>query len=127
VQVFETASILAFAAKNYGRPVDVDRYVAAYTALLQGRYTAAQVSEAMLDHATRSSDMPHPSDLVALIEPPATRITDQQAAAARRALDAQGYYNAHSCEAQLLRDYAAQQASEYKGWERRQQLAANQN
>ena len=109
-EIFEVFCALAVSLKSYGNS-DHKARLRAWELILANEMTGNEVCSAMVAHAKASDEMPTPSDLLKIKNPPPKQITTAEFIHAKEqhALEGFprfGYYG------QIIRDYEAQRGQE---------------
>lgn len=111
-EITKVFAVLATIQKTYGKEIHVKEVLQAWEFVLSEKYTAGQVIAAMRAYMERSSDMPTPADLIAVIDPPKPKITQAEFIHAKEQHKLEGYPS-HGYYGYIIRDYEKQE-SEYR-------------
>lgn len=76
-EIVKVFAVLATIQKNYGRQIEMRETLQAWECVI-GDIPANQVVAAMQAYMRKSSDMPTPADLIALITPPKAKISQTE-------------------------------------------------
>lgn len=107
-EILKVFTIMATIQKNYGREIDVRPTLQAWE-FLMGDFSAAQVVSAMTEYMRKSSDMPAPADIIALMKPEAPRISQAEFIHAKEQWKLEGYPS-YSYYAMIVKDYERENA-----------------
>jgi len=111
-KILQVFSVMATIQKAYGRDIDVKPTLQAWEYLMASQFTAEQVVSAMELYMRQSSDMPAPSDIIALMTPPPpAKITQAEFIHAKEQWKLDGYppYGQHRM---IVKQFEAEQAAE---------------
>lgn len=109
-EIAKVLSVMAVIQKSYGREIDVKNTVKAWEFVMND-YSANQVLSAMQAYMRQSNDIPSPSDLIKIIDPPPAKISYAEYKHALERHAAEGY-NPNGKWAGIVNDYPKQQAIE---------------
>lgn len=110
-EITKVFAVLATIQKTYGKEIHVKEVLQAWEFVLSEKYTAGQVVAAMRAYMERSSDMPTPADLIAIINPPTPRITAAEFIHAKEQHKLEGYPS-HGYYGGIIRQYEKENAEE---------------
>lgn len=108
--------------KVYGKVIDARAMLAGFKMVLEKKYTALQVTNAMAEYLERYSDMPTPADIANIISPKPRKISYQEYADAKARMKASGYYNKFSDEHDIIKEYEGQRSEDIHAAKEKQDL-----
>lgn len=109
-EIVKAFTVMATIQKNYGKEIDIKATLQAWEYIL-GEYPADKVLAAMNRYMRKSSDIPAPADLIAIIDPPKPKITQAEFIHAKEQHKLEGYPT-HGYYGGIIRAYEAQEADE---------------
>ncbi len=109
-EILKAFTVLATIQKTYGKEIDIKGTLQAWEYVM-GEYPAAAVLSAMQAYMRKSSDMPTPADLIALISPPKPKITQAEFIHAKEQWKLEGYPS-YSYYATVVKDYEKESAED---------------
>ena len=105
--IAKTFGVLVAIQKSYGNDIDIKSTLRAWQVVL-GDYPAGQLISAMQEWVKRHRDMPTPSDMIKLMNPEPTRITQTEFIHAKEQWKLEGFPN-YSYYAGIVKEYEKQE------------------
>lgn len=102
--IIKVLSVLIAVQKLYGRDASVKDIFAFYQMKLDGRYPASKVLSALDAYTDKKDDVPAPADLIALMDPPKTKISQAEFIHAKDQWAKEGYPS-YSYYAVIVKEY----------------------
>jgi len=103
----DALGVLALVQKSYGRIVEIKPTIKAWEWIMAKEYTVNQVLYAMETYMKSSPDMPAPSDLIKIINPPQAKISEFEYRQAYKQWELSGFPQ-FSYEWSVVNDYRKQ-------------------
>ncbi len=103
-EILKVFTVMATIQKTYGREIDIKPTLQAWEYLMAKDFTGAQVVAAMDAYMRKSSDMPAPADIIAILRPAPVRITQAEFIHAKEQHAKEGY-PAHGYYRQIIKQF----------------------
>lgn len=108
-EILKVFTVMAAIQKTYGREIDIKPTLQAWEYLLAEKYNGTQVVAAMEAYMRKSSDMPAPADIIAILSPVAPKITTAEFIHAKEQHALEGY-PAYGYYGQIIKQYERENA-----------------
>lgn len=96
---------------SYGQPLNLKSRLGLWKMTLEDDYSIAQVLAALKQHCKASNTMPAPADVIAVLNPPKSKITQAEFIHAKKQWELEGYPS-YSYYAMLVKEYESQEGEE---------------
>lgn len=110
-EIAKAFALLATVQKTYGRELDPSTALPAWEWVLARDFTGKQVTDALQLYMRQTSDMPTPADLIKLMVPPTTRISQPEFIHAKDQWAKEGYPQ-FSYHHMIVKQYEKENADE---------------